>query len=205
MTAGRARTRADARTVSPAFAGGPRLFAVRVVNYLTNHVVNHVPSYGVRHAWYRRVLGVSLGEGSGIQLGCYLWFYGPHQMRVSIGAHSRVSRDCCLDGRGSIRIGDNVSISPEVMILTAEKGAHDPRFRGRTRPVVLEDHVWVGSRATILPGVTLGRGSVVGAGSVVTKDVPPLAIVAGSPARQVGARRPEEAAYVLDGPLPLLE
>jgi maltose O-acetyltransferase len=55
--------------------------------------------------------------------------------------------------------------------------------------VVIEDHVWIASRATILPGVRIGRGAVVASCSVVTKDVPPLAIVAGVPARVIGTRR----------------
>ena len=56
---------------------------------------------------------------------------------------------------------------------------------------MIEDYVFIGTRALILPGVTLGRGSVVGAGSVVTRDVGQLSIVAGSPARQIGERNPD--------------
>ncbi len=56
------------------------------------------------------------------------------------------------------------------------------------KPVVIEDDVWIGSRVTILPGVTIGRGSVVGAAAVVTKDVPPYSVVAGNPAKVVKTR-----------------
>lgn len=155
--------------------------AIRVVNYLTNYVVRWIPSFTLRRAWYTRVLGARFGPGAGVHLGAYVWFYGPGQVRRDgfvLGARSRINRDCCLDVRGSLRIGDDVSISPEVMILTASHPVDDPEFRVATRPVVIEDHVFVGSRAMIMPGVTLGRGCVVAAGTIVTRDVPPLAIVA---------------------------
>ena len=98
-----------------------------------------------------------------------------------------------------------MSISPEVTILTAFHRMDDPEFRVETRPVVIEDHVWIGTRSTILSGVTLGRGSVVAAGAVVTRDVAPLAIVAGVPARPIGTRPAEAIDYVLDAPFPLFE
>ena len=201
-----ARLEADAHRDSA--LGGIRLFVIRVLNYLTNYVVNRIPSYALRRAWYRHVLGAQLGPHVGIQLGCYIWFYGPSQIRrdgLTIGAYSRINRNCCLDARGSLRIGENVSVSPEVMILTALHRIDDPEFPVETRPVVVEDHVWIGARATILSGVTLGRGCVVAAGAVVTRDVEPLAIVAGVPAREIGVRPSEAAEYVLDGPFPLFE
>jgi maltose O-acetyltransferase len=91
------------------------------------------------------------------------------------------------------------------MILTAAHGVADPEFRVIGEPVVIEDHVWIGSRAMILGGVTLGRGAVVAAGAIVTRDVPPLAIVAGIPARVVGERPESATHYVLDSNFPLFE
>lgn len=216
MTSGAAQDRAGGKLPATAGAGvrrarargGLSLFAIRVLNYSTNYVVSHVPSFALRRAWYRHVLGVELGHHAGIHLGCYIWFYGPGQVRrdgFRIGAYSRINRNCCLDARGPLRIGENVSISPEVAILTAFHRADDPDFRVEERPVVIEDHVWIGTRATILAGVTLGRGSVVSAGAVVTRDVPPLTIVGGVPARPIGTRPEAATAYVLDEPFPLFE
>jgi maltose O-acetyltransferase len=186
-----------------------KLLAIRTLNYLTNHVVAHVPSFALRRLWLSRVLGLAIGEGAGVHLGCYVWFYGPSQLRRDgsrIGAHSRINRRCTLDVRGRLVIGDNVSISPEVMILTAEHRLTDARFVEESRaPVVIEDHVFVGSRAIVMPGVTLGRGCVVAAGAVVTKSVEPLAIVGGVPARPIGTRPEESTRYVLDAPFPLFE
>lgn len=188
--------------------GSVKTFAIRLVNWLTNYIVCHIPSFGFRRWWYRRVLGAQIAKTAGIHLGCYIWFYGPGQIRrdgFTIGPHSRINRDCCLDARGPLRIADNVSISPEVTILTAFHRIDDPKFRVESRPVVIEDHVWIGSRATILSGVKLGRGCVVAAGAVVTRDVEPLQIVGGVPARPIGTRPAEALEYVLDGPLPLFE
>jgi acetyltransferase-like isoleucine patch superfamily enzyme len=185
-----------------------RLLAIRTLNYLTNYVVSGIPSFTVRHVWYQRVLGIDVEDHAAVFLGCYIWFFGPGQLRrsgVRIGAHSRINRNCCLDARGPLVIGQNVSISPEVAILTASHQADDPEFPVETRPVTIEDHVWIGTRATILPGVRLGRGCVVAAGAVVTRDVPPLAVVGGVPARQIGTRPAHATAYVLDDVRPLFE
>jgi acetyltransferase-like isoleucine patch superfamily enzyme len=85
-------------------------------------------------------------------------------------------------------VGRNVSISAEVQVLTGDHDLHAPTFEGRTRSVVIGNYVFIGTRALILPGVSIGDGAAVGAGSVVTKNVPPGFIVAGAPARQVGLR-----------------
>ena len=202
------RTRAAAEPERTAKSRRHRLIVVRVLIYVTNYVVPHIPSFAVRRAWYRHVLGIRLGENAAIQLGCYVWFYGPGQLRrdgFSIGANTKINRKCCLDARGSLRIGDNVSVSAEAMILTASHAVDDPSFRVETRPVVIEDQVSIGARAMILPGVTLGRGSVVAAGAVVSRDVAPLSIVAGVPARPIGTRPAAATEYVLDEPFALFE
>jgi maltose O-acetyltransferase len=141
-------------------------------------------------------------------MGCYLWFYGPgHTARTGsrIGANTRINRDCCLDVRGPLIIGDNVSVSPEVAIITTQHDWRSPGFELQSRPVVIEDHVWVGMRATILPGSTIGRGAVVAAGAVVSGNIPPLSVAAGVPAGVVASRPAEALDYVLDASSPLFE
>jgi maltose O-acetyltransferase len=184
-----------------------KLFAIRAINYLTNHVVAHVPSYTLRHLWYRKVLGLDLAPSAGVHLGCYVWFYGPNDVRrahVRIGENTHINRDCVLDVRGGLTIGDNVSMSAGVSVVTIARLATSQGPAER-RPVAIEDNVWIGTRAILMPGVTIGRGAVVGAGAVVVADVPPLTIVFGSPARAVGKRPAEEADYTLDGRFPLFE
>jgi acetyltransferase-like isoleucine patch superfamily enzyme len=93
-----------------------------------------------------------------------------------------------LSDRGNLTIGDRVSIAPRVTIVTS---SHPNRSRIRSfapvakGPVIIGDDAWIGAHAVILPGVTIGRGAVVATAAVVVTDVPPLAIVAGQPARQI--------------------
>ena len=200
----RAPARVDAAERNPAH----KLLVIRVLNFLTNEIVCHVPSFALRRLWYRHALGISFGRHAGIHLACRINFFGPGQLRrngLRIGDQTRVNRACLLDARGGLEIGANVSISPEVVILTASHGVNDPGFCLETRPVRIEDHVWIGTRAMVMPGVTLGRGCVVAAGAVVTRDVAPLAIVAGVPARAIAERAAETLGYVLDSPFPLFE
>ncbi|MBM4164979.1 MAG: acyltransferase, partial [Lentisphaerae bacterium] len=94
----------------------------------------------------------------------------------------------------SVRIGDRVLLGSGCLITDNDAHPIDPEARRRggggvARPVVLESDVFIGARAILLKGVTIGRGSVVGAGSVVTKSVPAFSICAGNPARVVGDSR----------------
>lgn len=168
-----------------------KAFLLQLVRYVTNSVIGHVPSAAVRHLWYRRVNGIEIGAGSTILMSTYLYTGVRRRGRepaIVIGRNSVINRQCCLDGRGGLRIGDNVSISPGVWLLTDQHDMNDPWFVESFGPIVVEDYVWVGSRATILPGVRIGRGAVVAAGAVVTKDVEPFEVVGGVPARRIATR-----------------
>lgn len=165
--------------------------SLALVRYITNRVVARIPIYAVRHAWYRQVLGMRIGEGSALLMDLYVYIRGrarPGRQGITIGRRTIVNQQCCLDGRGWLAIGDYVSISPGVWILTDSHDMGDPMFREVLAPVKIGDHVWIGSRALILPGVTVGEGAVVAAGAVVTRDVEPYAVVAGVPARPIGTR-----------------
>jgi acetyltransferase-like isoleucine patch superfamily enzyme len=108
--------------------------------------------------------------------------------RLSIGSHTNIARGVRLDARGQLSIGDNVNISEEVAVWTAEHDIQSPTFPITRGAVVIEDYVWLCFRCIVLPGVTLGKGSVIASGSVVTKNVPPFSFVAGVPARVVRTR-----------------
>ena len=105
-----------------------------------------------------------------------------------MGNHSVVNQKCRIDTRSGVEIGDNVGIAAEACILTADHDPQAPDCGGRVAPVRIEDYVVVGTRAMILRGVTIGRGAVVAAGAIVTRNVAPFSIVAGTPARQIGVR-----------------
>jgi maltose O-acetyltransferase len=112
--------------------------------------------------------------------------------KVYLGERNVINFGCLLDGRKyKIQTGSDVSIGPEASILSL---GHDPQstdFADRGGDVLIGDHVWIGYRAIILPGVKIGEGAVVGAGAVVTNDVNPFSIVAGNPARKIGERNKE--------------
>ncbi|MFA6805456.1 MAG: DapH/DapD/GlmU-related protein [Candidatus Methanomethylophilaceae archaeon] len=93
---------------------------------------------------------------------------------------------CCFCDQGGITIGNDVKFGPFVKILTTNHPL-DPNDRTTliSDHVVIKDNAWIGANTTILPGITIGRNSVVGAGSVVTKDVPDNVAVAGNPARKI--------------------
>jgi acetyltransferase-like isoleucine patch superfamily enzyme len=201
-----AERRAEQAIVTPPRPTG--FPAAKLGTYLTNEVIGHIPSFALRHLWYKRYVGLEIEEGARIHLHCFLWHYGPGQVRragARIGAGSWINRGCCLDLRGGINVGEDVSISPEVMILTSAHDPNHPKFALTEAPVVVEDNVWIGSRATVMPGVTVGRGAIVAAGAVVTRDVEPMTIVGGVPARPIGVRDPGAADYRLGGPLNLFE
>ena len=85
-----------------------------------------------------------------------------------------------------IRIGDGVMIAPSVTLTTTGHPVHPARrvdFARFSEPIVIEDKVWIGSNAVVLPGVRIGFGSVIGAGSVVSRDIPPMVVAVGAPCR----------------------
>jgi len=109
---------------------------------------------------------------------------------ISIGNNSIINKNVLLDGRGGkLIIGDNVDIAQETNIWTLEHDVHDDYHKDIGGDVIIEDYVWIASRVTILPGVTIGRGAAVAANAVVTKDVASMSIVGGIPAKAIGYRK----------------
>jgi acetyltransferase-like isoleucine patch superfamily enzyme len=152
-------------------------------NYFSNYWINKIPFYFVRHQYYKKIMGINLGRGSSIHMNCFL--YGTN---IHIAENSTINRNCYLDGRGRLVIGNNVSVSPEVQLITEDHDYNSINFAGRSRDIIIDDYVWIGTRVTILPGVHIGEGAVVCAGAVVTKDVAPYDVVAGVPAVKIKER-----------------
>ncbi|MBI2600888.1 acyltransferase [Candidatus Daviesbacteria bacterium] len=122
-------------------------------------------------------------------------FFNP--ANVKIGRDSIIGQNTFLDGRDKLIIGDHVDIASDVMVYNSEHDIHSEDFMPISAPVEIGDYVFIGPRSIILPGVKIGKGAVVGAGAVVTKDVPPFAIVGGVPARVIGNRAIKDLRYKL--------
>ena len=106
-----------------------------------------------------------------------------------VGDGSLVNRGVYLDNRAGLTIGRHVSIAHDCRIYTLGHDVHDPSFVTKGAPVRIDDHAVMFAGAMLMPGVHLGAGAVVMAGSVVVKDVPAGRIVGGNPARDLGPRR----------------
>lgn len=177
----------------------------KIVNRLYNYVldfelmvlrwVSHIPSHLVRKVFYR-LAGMKIGKGSTI----HMWanFFEPNG--IKIGEDTIIGDHAFLDGRAPLAIGNHVDIASSVMIYNSEHDLEKDDFSARTEPVEIGDYVFIGPRAIILPGVKVGKGAVVAAGAVVTKDVPDFAIVGGVPAKVIGERKNKNPNYYLGRP-----
>ena len=130
--------------------------------------------------------------GKNISIGRYSQIH----KNTSIGNNSGVGYACRIDN--AVTIGDNVMMGPEVLIYTRNHNTSNPDIpireqgMGEWKPVVIEDDVWIGARVCILPGVTIGKGSVLGACTVVAKDIPPYSVVVGNPGKVIKSRKNNE-------------
>lgn len=154
--------------------------------------VSHIPSHVFRKFIYR-LAGVKIGKGSVI----HMWanFFDP--TGISIGEDTIIGDHAFLDGRDKLVIGNHVDIASFVMIYNSEHDLESEDFKARVEPVSIEDYVFIGPRAIILPGVKIGKGAVVAAGAVVVKDVPEFTVVGGVPAKVIGERQNRKPNYIL--------
>ena len=135
--------------------------------------------------WYLRLFGIRIGGGkSCIHRGCKFFHVG----KMSVGQNTVINFGCYLDNRRGIYIGNNVGIAHNTKIYTLGHDLNDSQFKTKGAPVSIEDNVFIFSNALIMPGITIGEGAIVLAGSVVTKDVEPWTIVGGNPARKIRDR-----------------
>lgn len=153
---------------------------------------DHVPIKAIRHFLFR-FFGMKIGRGSTIHMGAR--FFAPRG--ISIGEDSIIGFRSFLDGRAKLIIGNHVDIASEVMIYNSEHDVNSEDFHATEAPVTINDYVFIGPRSIILPGVTIGRGAVVAAGAVVTKNVASFAMVGGVPAQVIGERKNKEPHYRL--------
>jgi len=151
-----------------------------------------VPSHLFRLVFYR-LAGIKIGRGSRIHIGARFFY----PANIKIGQDSIIGDNAFLDGRDKLTIGGHVDIASNVMVLNSEHDINSEDFHATVAPVEIGDYVFIGSRVIILPGVKIGRGAIIAAGAVVTKDVPDFAIVGGVPAQIIGERKVKDLHYKL--------
>ncbi|MCC6711639.1 MAG: acyltransferase [Candidatus Pacebacteria bacterium] len=143
---------------------------------------------------------MKIGSGSTIHMMARI--YDPRN--IVIGEDTLIGEKATLDGRkqlpnsrGGLEIGSHVDIASEVMIWTSQHDIHSENMQTIEEKVTIGDYVFIGPRTIILPGVTIGKGAIIAAGSVVTKDVAPGIIVAGTPAKEIATRKTKNYSYKL--------
>lgn len=135
-----------------------------------------------------------LSELTGQQIDETTWIIAPYNTDFGLftrfGKHVFVNFGCSFMDRGGITLEDGVLIGPQVKLIT-ENHAENPNMRQHvySRPILIKRKAWLGAGVTVLPGVTIGENAIVGAGSVVTKDVPDNVIAAGVPAKIIRSLR----------------
>jgi maltose O-acetyltransferase len=170
------------------------------VKLLLCKLVNKIlpPFVGGRlRVYLLRLAGFAIGKATTLSDMPYFTGSGDITRNFSMGSGCWMNTQCRIELAADVSIGNLVAIGPQVLILTTTHQLGPAEYRCAERvqlPVKIEDGVWIGARATILPGVTIGSGSVVAAGALVNRDVPPNTLVAGVPAQVVKAlplSRPE--------------
>lgn len=135
---------------------------------------------------FLRIVGAQIGAHVFVGRNCDI----RKPKNIRIGNHTVINPKVLLDGRGGLlRIGNNVDIALESIIWTESHDPHDDNHKTINYSTTIEDYCWIGCRAMIMPGVVVGYGSVVAAGSIVTKQVDAKSIVAGIPAKFISRRR----------------
>lgn len=170
----------------------------RLLSYITDldlfflRLIGLIPIHIIRILFYK-LDGVKIGPKVHIHMGTQ--FFNPG--KVEIGAGTIIGQNAFLDGRDILKIGKQVDIASDVLIYNSEHDIDSEDFKPVNAPVDIGDYVFIGPRAIILPGVKIGKGAVVAAGAVVTKDVGEFEIVGGIPAKVIGERNIKDPKYVL--------
>lgn len=154
-----------------------------IYEYFWCAVVSVIPSHMMRH-FYIKMVNSSIERTTTISM--HVRFKGLRN--IIFDENQVINQFVTLDGRGGLSIGKNVDIAERAVIWSMSHDAHNKEHMTVKSKTVISDYVWVGADSIILAGVIIGEGAVVGAGAVVTKNVKPLDIVAGNPAKVIGKR-----------------
>jgi acetyltransferase-like isoleucine patch superfamily enzyme len=164
-------------------------YFIQMKFYLFNNILTFFPNHKIRISYLKNILKMKIGKS------CFIHMGARFEGKITIGNNTVIGRNCVLIGE--IIIKNNVSITAETYIFTFSHEVNSPQFVSFNKPVIIDDYVWIGARAIVLPGIHLGKGSVLGAASTATKDIPAFSIFAGAPAKEIG-KRSELLEYTLN-------
>ena len=156
---------------------------VQTKNLLARLNATNITDSATRDALLRQMLG-SIGKYSSIDIN----FHCECGKHIFIGDKVIINMNCTFLDDNIIKIGNNVLIAPNVQLYTATHPINANErlfFRTKALPITIEDNVWIGGGTIVLPGITIGRNSVIGAGSVVTKSIPTYSVAVGNPCRVI--------------------
>lgn len=184
----------------------PRVIAANtIINGIPDHTFDRVRANILREVGGFRGIHESVRIAGSLKIGGW----GDITRRLEIGSGTYINRDVELDLNAIIRIGKNVGVGDKTELLTSghrlNKKDQGPRF-GDLAPkdITIEDNTWIGAMVTVLPGVTIGRGSVINTGAVVFEDVPSNTVVRGNPGMAIGKIENGELEK-FQAPIPLFE
>ena len=163
-------------------------FIPSMIYYLYNGIITFLPNHFLRTLYLKYIMRIKVGKSSFIHMGAR--FEG----NITIGNNSVIGRKCVL--MGEITIKNNVSITAESYLFSTSHVLNSSTFSSFSKPIVIEDYVWLGVRSVVLPGVHIGKGAVLGAASTATRDIPCFSVYAGSPAKEI-SKRTEMLDYTL--------
>ena len=163
---------------------GPINILICLKEWFGNEIISNIPFHSVRLSFYRIIHKTQIGRDSSIGLHCKL----RSTNKIRIGNNVAINQGCYLDGRGGLIIGNNVNIGRNVSIYTASHDYNSPGFDYLEKSVFIESNAWIASNAILLPGIKIGEGAVIAAGSVVTKDVDAYTVVGGNPTKSIKKR-----------------
>lgn len=146
---------------------------------IVNTIVFAIPLHVIRKLW----VAIFIKSGYDNCFERHIRFHTP--WRIKIGNDCVINQNVMLDGRKEIEIGNHVDIGEFVTIWSLQHDPDSDDHKVCGGKVVIEDNVWIAPRAVILPGVTIGKGAVIATCSVVTKDVSPMTLVGGVPAKEI--------------------